>query len=39
MCASETVLTPSEAEASVVVMYIEEKGVVKQNVVNFWLGE
>jgi len=33
------IINSSEAEASVVVMYIEEKEMVKQNVVNFWLGE
>ena len=33
------IINSSEAAANEVVMYIEEKEVVKQNVVNFWLGE
>jgi hypothetical protein len=38
-CLLRDILNSSEAEVSVVVMYIEEKQVVKQNVVNFWLGD
>jgi hypothetical protein len=34
-CALRDIISSSEAETSVVVMYIQEKEVVKQNVVNF----